>query len=47
VEHAASRIADVEHLERALVRIVRDPVQRQIPQPVTRDVWFEVGASVA
>jgi len=43
VEHAASRIAHVEDLERALVRIFRDPVQRRIPEHVAPDVWFEVG----
>jgi hypothetical protein len=36
-------IADVEDLERALVRIFRDPMQRRIPEHVAPDVWFEVG----
>ena len=43
VEHAASRCADVDDLERALVRIFRHRVQRRIRDHATHDVWFEVG----
>jgi hypothetical protein len=43
VEHAASRIADIDDLERAVVHILRDPFQWRIPEHVTPDVWFEVG----
>ena len=43
VEHAASRIADVDALDHALVRIFRHRVQRRIRGPATPDVWFEVG----
>lgn len=43
VEHAASRIADVDDLERALVRVFRHRVQRRIRANATPDVWFEVG----
>ena len=43
VEHAASRIADVDDLERALVRVFRHRVQRRIRAHATPDVWFEVG----
>jgi hypothetical protein len=43
VEHAASRIADVDDLEYALVRIFRHRVQRRIREHATPDVWFEVG----
>jgi hypothetical protein len=42
-EHAASRIADVDDLERALVRVFRHRVQRRIRDHATPDVWFEVG----
>jgi len=43
VEHAASRIADVGDLERALGRVFRHRAQRRIPGHATPDVWFEVG----
>jgi hypothetical protein len=43
VEHAASGIADVTDLERALVRVFRHRVQRRIRGHATSDVWFEVG----
>jgi hypothetical protein len=43
VEHAASRIADVDDLEHALVRVFRHSVQRRIRGHATPDVWFEVG----
>jgi hypothetical protein len=43
VEHAASRIADIDDLERAVVHILLDPFQWRIPEHVTPDVWFEVG----
>jgi hypothetical protein len=43
VEHAASRIADVDDLERALARLFRHRVQRRIRGSATHDVWFEVG----
>ena len=43
VEHAASRIADVDDLEQALVRVFRHSVQRRIRGHATPDVWFEVG----
>ena len=43
VEHAASRIADVDALDHALGRIFRHRVQRRIRGPATPDVWFEVG----
>ena len=42
-EHAASRIADVDDLERALVRVFRHRVQRRIRGHATLDAWFEVG----
>jgi hypothetical protein len=43
VEHAASRIADVDDLERALARLFRHRVQRRIRGSATHDVCFEVG----
>jgi hypothetical protein len=43
VEHAASRIADVDDLEHALVLVFQHRVQRRIPGHATPDVWFEVG----
>jgi hypothetical protein len=43
VEHAASRIADVDNLEHALVRVFRHHEQRRIRAHATPDVWFEVG----
>jgi hypothetical protein len=43
VEHAASRCADVDDLERALVRVFRHGVQRRIREHTTFEVWFEVG----
>jgi hypothetical protein len=43
VEHAASRIADVDELEHALVRVFRQQVQRRIRDHATVEVWFEVG----
>jgi hypothetical protein len=43
VEHAASRIADVDDLEHALVRVFRHRAQRRIPGHATPDVCFEVG----
>ena len=43
VEHAASRCADVDGLERALVRVFRHRVQRRIRGYATLDVWFEIG----
>ena len=43
VEHAASRNADVDALDHALVRIFRHRVQRRIQAHATPDVWFEVG----
>jgi hypothetical protein len=42
VAHAASRIADVDELEHALVRVFRQRVQRRIRDHATFDVWFEV-----
>ena len=43
VEHAATRCADVDVLEQALVRVFRHRVQRRIRDHATVDVWFEVG----
>jgi len=43
VAHAASRIADVDDLEHALVLVFRHRVQRRIRDHATHDVWFEVG----
>ncbi len=43
VEHAASRCAEVDDLERDLVRVFRHRVQRRIRDHATHDVWFEVG----
>ena len=43
VEHAASRCADVDDLEQALVRVFRHGVQRRIREHATFEVWFEVG----
>jgi len=43
VEHAASRIAEVDDLEHALMRVFRLRVQRRIRGRATPDVWFEVG----
>ena len=43
VEHAASRCADVDDLEYALVRVFRHRVQRRIRGHATLDAWFEVG----
>jgi hypothetical protein len=43
VEHAASRCADVEDLEQALVRVFRHRVQRRIRDHARVEVWFEVG----
>ena len=43
VEHAASRIAEIDDLEHALVRVFRHRVQRRIRGRATPDVWFEVG----
>jgi hypothetical protein len=43
VAHAASRIADVDDLEHALVRVFRHRVQRRIRGHATLDAWFEVG----
>jgi hypothetical protein len=43
VEHAASRIADVDDFEHALVRVFGHRVQRRIRGHPTPDVWFEVG----
>jgi hypothetical protein len=42
-EHAASRCADVDDLEQALVRVFRHGVQRRIREHATFEVWFEVG----
>jgi len=42
VEHAASRSADVDDLEHALVRVFGHRVQRRIRGHATPDVWFEV-----
>jgi len=47
VEHAASRIADVDDLEHALVRVFGHRVQRRIRGHATPDVWFEVRPSRA
>jgi hypothetical protein len=43
VEDAASRIADVDDLDHALVRVFRHRVQRRLPGQATPNVWFEVG----
>ena len=43
LEHAVSRIADVDDLERALVRVFGHRAQRRIRGHATPDVWFEVG----
>jgi hypothetical protein len=43
VEHAASRCADVDDLEQALVRVFRHRVQRRIREHTRLDAWFEVG----
>ncbi len=43
VDHAASRIAAVDDLEYALVRVFRHRVQRRIRSHATHDIWFEVG----
>ena len=43
VDHAASRIADVDDLERALVRVFGHRAQRRIRGHATPDVWFEIG----
>jgi hypothetical protein len=43
VEHAASRITEIDDLEHALVRVFRHRVQRRIRGHATPDVWFEVG----
>jgi len=43
VEHAASRLADVDDLEHELARVFRHHVKRRIQRPATPDVWFEVG----
>jgi hypothetical protein len=43
VEHAASRIVDVNDLEQAVARVFRHRVQRRIRGHATPDVWFEVG----
>jgi hypothetical protein len=43
VEHAASRIADVDDIEHALVRVFRQRVQRRIRDHATVEIWFEVG----
>ena len=43
VAHAASRIADVDEFEHALVRVFRQRVQRRIRDHTTHEVWFEVG----
>jgi hypothetical protein len=43
VAHAASRIADVDEFEHALVRVFRQRVQRRIRDHATFEVWFEVG----
>ena len=43
VEHAASRIVDVDDIEHALERVFRHRVQRRIRDHATVDVWFEVG----
>jgi hypothetical protein len=42
VEHAASRCADVDDLEQALMRVFRHGVQRRIQGHATLDAWFEV-----
>jgi hypothetical protein len=42
VVHAASRIADMDDLEHALVLVFRHRVQRRIRGHATHDVWFEV-----
>src|SRR3970282_643421 len=47
VEHAASGIADVTDLERALVRVFRHRVQRRIRGHATSDGWFAVGEAGA
>jgi hypothetical protein len=43
VEHAATRCADVDDLEHALVRVFRHRAQRRIRGDATHDFWFEVG----
>jgi hypothetical protein len=43
VEHAASRISDVDDLEHALLRVFGHRAQRRIRGHATLDVWFEVG----
>ena len=43
VEHAASRITEIDDLEHALVHVFRHRVQRRIRGHATPDVWFEVG----
>jgi hypothetical protein len=43
VEHAASRCADVDDLEQALMRVFRHGVPRRIREHAAFEVWFEVG----
>jgi hypothetical protein len=43
VEHAVSRITEIDDLEHALMRVFRHRVQRRIRGHATPDVWFEVG----